>query len=32
VDYMEVILNSLISRKVIKHCINQIINKYKSSI
>ena len=29
---MEVILNSLISRKVIKHCINQIINKYKSSI
>ena len=26
VDYMEVILNSLISRKVIKHCINQIIN------
>ena len=25
-------MNTLISRKVIKHCINQILNKYKSSI
>ena len=32
VDYMEVILNSLISRKVINHCIGSIVNKYKSSI
>jgi len=29
---MEFFVNSLISRKVIKHCINQILKKYKASI
>ena len=29
---MEFILNALISRKVIKHCIIKILNKYKNSL
>ena len=32
VNFMEFFVNSLISRKVIKHCINQILKKYKASI
>ena len=29
---MEIIMNALISRKVIKHCIIKILNKYKNSL
>ena len=32
VGYMEIIMNALISRKVIKHCIIKILNKYKNSL
>ena len=32
VGYMEIIMNALISRKVIKHCIIKILSKYKNSL
>ena len=32
VGYLEIILNALISRKVINHSINQILSKYKDSL
>jgi hypothetical protein len=32
VGYMEIILNALISRKVINHSINKFLSKYKDSL